>query len=155
SMNPTLESGDELVINRVALPKRGDIAVFDIEERNYWIIKRVIGIEGDTIKLEDNKVYRKTVDDEDFILIEEDYTQGITEPKGQTIYSVGEDEYFFLGDNRENSADSRYYGLRAKEDLIGVVTSWALKQEGFWYSFNKVVNYPSRWFSSCKNTIGE
>lgn len=155
SMVPTLHDGDELVLNKAILPKRGDIIVLNIDERDYWIIKRVIGIEGDTIKLENNSVYRKTADDEDFVLLEEDYTNGVTLPNGINTYTVKEGEYFFLGDNREKSADSRVYGLRTREDIIGVVTDWSLKQEGFWYNFNKVINYPSNWFSSCKNTIGE
>lgn len=166
SMEPTLHNGNELVINKLALPDYDEIIVVNIEEQaksqnknHYWIIKRVIGKEGDIIELRDGAVYRKKPSDSDFVLVENNgyETLGATNPQDNNIstWTVKEGEYFFLGDNRENSLDSRHYGVRSKKDLVGVVTNWSFEKKGFWYSFNKIVNYPSKWFSSCKNNLGE
>ncbi len=163
SMNPTLVNGNELVVNKLALPDYNDIAVFNIEERanaegkeHYWIIKRVIGKEGDKIKIENGIVYRQSPTDSEYVFVENAGFETIGRTDVDSVnqkdeWEVGKDEYFFLGDNRINSWDSRHYGLRNKEDLVGVVTTWSLEKEGFWYGFHSVVNYPSTWFSSCTN----
>lgn len=155
SMEPTYYTGDLLVANRFKAPKREDTVVIDIEESGKWIIKRVIGIEGDTVKIENGKVYRKTASDTDFVMLNEEYVKGSTkvEDGSVSVWELGKDELFFLGDNRENSRDGRYYGVRNKSDVVGVVTEWSVEKSGFWYDFYQVINYPSKLITSLKGSM--
>lgn len=156
SMLPTLHNGELYVVNKLDTPSRGDLTIINIEERmkgdnKYWIIKRIIGVEGDTVKIENGKVYLKKPNETEFSILEEEYIQGKTEiinNKEKNEWTIGFNEFFFLGDNRENSTDSRVYGVRKLDDVVGVVTDWSKEKSGFWYSFNKVVNFPSKIFSS-------
>ncbi len=130
SMQPTLDSGDKMIVNQIeyafSKPERFDIIVFHAPEgKNY--IKRVIGVPGDEL------VYRE---DTLFIngeAVEEPYLEGLKksvqqgqlltgdftleEITGNTI--IPEESYFVMGDNRRLSKDSRAIGLVSKEDVIG------------------------------------
>ena len=107
SMENTIKIGDRVVTSRLSYlskdPQRGDIIVFpypDDEELDY--IKRIIGLPGETIEGKDGLVY---IDGEP---LEEPY---VTEPLDNDFgpYEVPEDSYFMMGDNRNNSQDSRYW----------------------------------------------
>lgn len=122
SMSPTLENGEVLILNkakyRFSEVKRGDIIAFTYEDTKY-LIKRVIGLPGDYISIKDNKVYingkyykenyLKDIDTPNFELTNLGYTK------------VPENMYFVLGDNRDNSLDSRKIGLVNKADIIGEI----------------------------------
>jgi len=109
SMNPVLQSGDATLVNRIVYdmskPKRGDIIAFkpNGNENAYFYIKRIIGLPGETVQIEDGKIY---IDGE---VLEEAYeTIEITDPGiAAEPITLGGDEYFVLGDNRESSEDSR------------------------------------------------
>jgi len=117
SMSPTLENGDQLIIEKISPKvggiKRGDIVTIYIhgmlDEGKDYLIKRVIAIEGDTIKVEDGKVY---VNGE---MIEEDYIRGdyTYEERLRSEIRVGRNQVFVMGDNRlkGGSNDSRSLGL--------------------------------------------
>lgn len=107
SMEPTIMIGDKMIGNRLSYlfsdPDRGDIIIFKFSETENYV-KRIIGLPGETVTLKDGKVFI------DGVVLEEDYIHGqITEPQDQDTYVVPEDSYFMLGDNRVNSADSRYW----------------------------------------------
>jgi len=110
SMKPALENGDVVLVNRVVYnarkPKRGDVIVFKPKgnESVHYYIKRVIGLPGETVEIKENRIY---IDGE---VLEEDYQTTLIEDSGYLDEPVvlDEDEYFVLGDDRENSEDSRH-----------------------------------------------
>lgn len=104
SMVPTIQKGDQIFVTRIFnfdKIESGDILVFDSEELNDKIIKRVIGLPGDHIIIKDGVVFRNGE------RLVEDYIGAPDEFDGE--YTVPDDSYFFLGDNRANSKDSRYF----------------------------------------------
>lgn len=104
SMVPTLNIGDNLFAIRVYNPenlKRGDLVVFYFEPKNKLYIKRLIGLPNDKIVISNGVV---SVNGEALI---EDYVENQEEFTGE--YEVPDEKYFFLGDNRANSGDSRYW----------------------------------------------
>ncbi|MGL5649705.1 MAG: signal peptidase I [Clostridium sp.] len=104
SMMPTINVGDRLIAKRVydyGKINRGDILVFDFKEEDSLYIKRVVGLPGDSILIDRKKLY---INGEEF---KEDYVKFSEETYAE--YIVPEKSYFFLGDNRANSKDSRYW----------------------------------------------
>lgn len=118
SMNDTLKEKDFMILNKLSY-KLNDIDRFDIvvvDALNEKIIKRVIGLPGEHIKFEDNKLYinGKQVTDS--------YAKGITEDFDLNelgLEVIPDDYYFVLGDNREDSLDSRVIGVVKKDKIIG------------------------------------
>ena len=120
SMNVTLEDGDNLIVDKLSYrfkdPKRFDIVVFpyQYQEKTYYI-KRIIGMPGETVQVIDGMVY---IDGE---MLDETYGKEIMQYAGVASepMTLGEDEYFVLGDNRNNSSDSRDPSVgNIKEDQI-------------------------------------
>lgn len=132
SMSPTLENGEELLVNRFIYklfsPKQNDLIVFlpNGNEKSHYYVKRVIATPGDKVQVKKGMVY---VNGEPF---EEEVTVAAIENPllAEDVITVGEDEYFVLGDNRNNSEDSRYasIGNVKKEYIVGkawfIVSPW-------------------------------
>ena len=130
SMNNTLNDGDSLVVNVYKQATYKDIVVIKGESSNGWLIKRVIAKGGDTVKIENHSVYIKYSGKDDFVLLKEDYAIGKTDPASEDVIyicSVNKNEYFYLGDNRENSSDSRTYGTCKSSQIVGVVENWSIE----------------------------
>ena len=123
SMANTLDAGDEILVNRfvykVLEPKTGDIIVFlpNGNEKSHYYVKRVIAVPGDTVQIKDGVLYLNGEEYEEEIDSEVIQEAGLAEEE----LTIGEDEYFVLGDNRNNSEDSRYanIGNVKKEHIIG------------------------------------
>ena len=142
SMEPTIEIGDQVFTQKVTCnlgqsPAAGDIVVFrnpDGSSDHDVLVKRVIATAGQTVDLDDGRV---VVDGQ---VLDEPYAQGESWPLASqapgTIvsfpYTVPEGCVWVMGDNRENSADSRYFGAVEQQDLIGVAVLryWPLNRFG-------------------------
>lgn len=123
SMEDTIQKGDRIFASRITYlfddVQRGDIVIFNSKEENKYLVKRVIGLPGDNISITDGKIF---VNGD---MLKETYTKGTTSEgnlKDENIV-VPEGKYFLLGDNRENSRDSRYWvnPFIDREDIIARV----------------------------------
>lgn len=122
SMKPLLDSGDVVLVNRLAYdlgsPKRFDVAVFSRGDSSLNM-KRIIGLPGETVQIRDNRIY---INGE---RLEADAVLSTATIAGAAEYPItlGDDEYFLLGDNRESSEDSRFssIGNVKRGQLLGKV----------------------------------
>lgn len=129
SMCDTLKAGDSVLAEKITLElggtvSQGDIIVFENPEKDPEkdvLCKRVVARGGQTVDLKDGSVYI------DGKKISEDYAKGDSYPlyigKAKRIsypYKVPEGELWVMGDNRENSADSRYFGAIPEDSVIGI-----------------------------------
>lgn len=125
SMSPTLSNKDEVIINKFIYtltdPKRGDVVVFrpNGNENTHLNIKRVVGLPGETIRVEKGILY---IDGEAY---QSEFVANGIKDEGIAMEPIllGEDEYFVLGDNVNNSEDSRFanIGNVNKADMEGKV----------------------------------
>lgn len=113
SMKNTLKNGDILLLYKLSSIDRFDIIVLDEEKDNEKIIKRVIGLPGETVAIKKGKIYinDKVIDDE--------YAYGETSDYDKV--TLKDDEYFILGDNRLISKDSRYFGPIKDNEIKGKI----------------------------------
>lgn len=132
SMEPTLNENDVILVNKITYHfnklKRFDVVVLKHKEKVF--IKRIIGLPGEHIEYINNILYvdeKKVEENFKFSKIDDFKMEEI----GYTIIPRG--MYLVIGDNRENSEDSREFGLIEKEDIIGkaAVTIWPLNSIGF------------------------
>ncbi len=113
SMYPTLQDGDRgfsFVITKNISINRFDICVIDSQKSGKLLVKRIIGMPNDKVTYKDNKLYINDEYVQETFLNDDVYTEDFE-------VQLGEDEYFCLGDNREVSRDSRYYGAFQKSEI--------------------------------------
>ncbi len=125
SMEPNFHDNEYLIIDELTFrfrePQRGEIVVFhppSSAEKQFYI-KRVIGLPGETVEVSDGKV---TISNDEYpngFVLEEDYLDDYT--PGSDRETLGEDEYYLMGDNRDASFDSRAFGPVPKDNFIGRV----------------------------------
>ena len=161
SMEPTLLIGDHLLVNRmsdvvkvpftdtvifnIGDPKREDVIVFRYPaDKSKDFIKRVIAVEGDTIEIRNKMIHinGKKIDDKWGHYLDNNVMPVYISPKDNLgPVTVPKGSYFVMGDNRDRSLDSRFWGFVRKEDLVGraliLYFSWNSKSDG-------VLNYV-RW----------
>ena len=135
SMENTLSHGDNLIVDKITYrfsdPKRYDIIVFPFRhEENVYYIKRIIGLPGETIQIQDGSIY---INGE---ILSESYGREVMKSAGlaEDPITLGEGEYFVLGDNRNDSMDSRDPGVNTihRDEIIGRawVRIWPLDEIG-------------------------
>lgn len=136
SMETTLSDGDNLIVDKISYrirePKRFDIIVFPFQyaDKTYYI-KRIIGMPGETVQIDEKgNIY---INGE---ILDETYGREIIQNPGRASepITLSEDEYFVLGDNRNNSSDSRDPSVAniKKEDIIGraFIRIWPVSKFG-------------------------
>jgi len=122
SMEPTFDTGHYLIIDQISYrfhpPKRGEIIVFRYpNDPSKFFIKRIIGLPGETVRMTNGAVSIINEESPGGILLSEPY---IAFPQYDTLSTtLGENEYFVLGDNRKNSSDSRAWGTLPGEYITG------------------------------------
>ena len=148
SMNPTLESGDVLFTQKISTYfktfNRGDIVVLNGKgmegySKKEYLIKRVIGLPGETVKIADGNVYIKPMGHSDYYILQENYLEeGVKTTMmdygtahGYNEIKLGDNEYFCLGDNRPVSNDSRNLGPFTADRIVAVAVFRA-------FPFNKI-----------------
>ncbi len=125
SMIPTFYDYHYLIIDRVTYgfeaPTRGDVIVLDLpQDTSRALIKRVIGLPGETVSLTGSEVTIINAEHPDGFILSEPYLDpnNVGGPTDMKV-TLGPDQYFVLGDNRRVSADSRSWGVLPREDIVG------------------------------------
>lgn len=125
SMENTLSHGDNLIVDKISYrfsePERFDIVVFPFQHQaNTFYIKRIIGLPGESVRIdEEGKIY---INEE---VLEENYGKEVINPENiglaENTIQLGPDEYFVMGDNRNNSLDSRtsMVGNISRDEIVG------------------------------------
>lgn len=184
SMKPTILEGDRVVINKLAYdlkvpfttvrlaqwshPERGDIVVFFSPADGIRLVKRVVGLPGDTVAMRDNHVFVNGVPLK-YEALPPEMSVGLSESekKEHTFaaedldgrshaimvssrlrsiesfapFTVAEGQYFMMGDNRDNSRDSRFFGAVPRKSIIGRAAAVA-------FSLDRTRSYQPRWSRS-------
>lgn len=152
SMLETLQIGDHILVNKVAYilsePDYDDIVVFEFPlEPDKDYIKRVIGVPGDTIKIENKIVHRNGVAlDPDYVRFEYSNTlpASVSPRDNVAEFKVPEGSYFMMGDNRDASFDSRFWGFVDRQAIVGkafiIYWSWDSSKGGFAVRANRLFN---------------
>ena len=123
SMQDTFESGEYLIVDQVSYhfhsPQRGEVVIFRYpKDPSKFFIKRIIGVPGDTIIIEDSQV---TIVNETYpggVVLNEPYVKSMR-PTARQEQTLGPRQYFVMGDNRDASSDSRVWGVLQEERIIG------------------------------------
>jgi signal peptidase I len=123
SMETTFETGEYLIVDQLTYhfetPTRGDVIVFRYpKDPSKFFIKRIIGIPGDTISISGRVVTLTNKDNPDGVVLDEPYVQEMS-PNGGLTETLGPNEYFVMGDNRNASSDSRMWGVLPRDNIIG------------------------------------
>lgn len=122
SMFPTFEDKDYLIVDKLTYhfedPKRGDVIVFHppVNEKTYYI-KRIIGLPGETVTVKEDSTIISNASHPDGFVLEQPFASSHGDI--EKTLTLGENEYFVMGDNRAVSADSRTWGILPKKNISG------------------------------------
>jgi len=125
SMEPNFDNGDYLIIDELSYkvrdPQRGEVVVFKYPyDTSQRYIKRIIGLPGETVEV-GNGVVAVYNEEGGQVLAESNYLYPYVNTPGEARVTLGDDEYFVMGDNRPASSDSRRWGPLSKEYIVGRV----------------------------------
>jgi len=123
SMEPTFHNGEYLIVDQVTYrleePMRGDVIIFKYpKDPSKYFIKRLIGMPGDTVSIEGNVITIYNLEYPEGIVIPEPYVLQMS-PDTSVTEVLGDGEYFVMGDNRDNSSDSRMWGVLQQNLIVG------------------------------------
>ncbi len=160
SMKPTLQIGDHILVSKfnygvklpflrstlipIGTPKRGDILVFIYpEDRSKDFIKRLIGLPGDTIEIRNKKIFLNGVplNDTHGVYVDNLIIPGSVQPRDNFgPVTVPEESIFVMGDNRDESYDSRFWGFVKMKDVLGkaLIIYWSWNQEDTWVRWGRI-----------------
>jgi signal peptidase I len=160
SMKPTLLIGDHILVSKfnygvklpflrstlipIGTPKRGDILVFIYpEDRSKDFIKRLIGLPGDTIEIRDKKILLNglPLNDTHGVHVDNLIIPGSIQPRDNFgPVTVPADSIFVMGDNRDESYDSRFWGFVKMKDVLGkaLIIYWSWNHEDTWVRWSRI-----------------
>lgn len=123
SMEDTFQSNEYLIVDRVSYyfhePERGDVIVFRYPRNpSQFFIKRIIGLPGDTVTIDGDVVTVSNDQNPTGVVLDEPYIKSMAKNTFLTE-TLGEREYFVMGDNRDESSDSRVWGVLQQDRIIG------------------------------------
>lgn len=123
SMEQTFHNGEYLIVDQVSYhlhnPERGDVVIFRYpKDPSKFFIKRIIGIPGDTVTIEGSTVTITNEANPSGFILNEPYIKSM-KPGVTIIEKLGDREYFVMGDNRDESSDSRVWGVLQEERIVG------------------------------------
>ncbi len=127
SMESTFHSCEYLIVDQMSYyfhqPTRGEVVIFKYpREFSKFFIKRIIGVPGDTVVIENGIVTIINEANPEGFVLEEPYAEAMP-PAPKLSETLGEREYFVMGDNRDESSDSRTWGVLQQEKIVG--RAWA------------------------------
>lgn len=122
SMDPTFKNGHYLIVDELSYhfkdPERGSVVVFRYpKDPSKSFIKRVIGLPGEIVSIKDGAVTITSSEHPQGLVLDEPYVELVK--KDTLSYTLGQGEYFVMGDNRLQSADSRLWGPVPRDNIIG------------------------------------
>lgn len=137
SMEPNFHDQEYLVVDELSYffrePARGEVVVFryPLNPKEYFI-KRVIGLPGETVEIRDGGVWVSREASLEEVRLEEPYLPEDLSMRGGVRFTLGQDEYVVLGDNREFSSDSRNWGVLERKYITGraVLRAWPIAKLG-------------------------
>ncbi|MBA4423408.1 MAG: signal peptidase I [Syntrophus sp. (in: bacteria)] len=160
SMKPTLQIGDHILVSKfnygvklpflrstlipTGTPKRGDILVFIYpEDRSKDFIKRLIGLPGDTIEIRNKKLLLNglPLNDTHGVYVDNLVIPGSVQPRDNFgPVTVPEESIFVMGDNRDESYDSRFWGFVKMKDVLGkaLIIYWSWNHEDTWVRWSRI-----------------
>lgn len=123
SMEDTFHNNEYLIVDQLTYrfeePDRGDVIIFRYpRDESKFFIKRVIGLPGDTVSIDGDQVTITNQDHPNGLIIDEPYVNSMKH-ESYVTETLGEGEYFVMGDNRDQSADSRMWGTLDRDEIIG------------------------------------
>ncbi|MCA9366623.1 signal peptidase I [Candidatus Kaiserbacteria bacterium] len=123
SMDDTFQHNQYLIVDQLTYhfdtPERGDVVIFRYpKDLSKFFIKRVIGVPGDTITIEGQTVTITNKEHPDGTVLDEPYVHAMDTPS-YVSETLGDGEYFVMGDNRDHSSDSRMWGILQEDKIVG------------------------------------